>query len=110
MKQYKVEKKELLEYLDSELKKLPDIIFYNDLKDCSGTRSFNFKGIMHDDISILLDKLKVALRVGHHCAQPIMKKLGIKGTIRVSLAFYNDFEDIDKLIVALKKALSMLKG
>ena len=103
-------KKELLEYLDSELKKLPDIIFYNDLKDCSGTRSFNFKGIMHDDISILLDKLKVALRVGHHCAQPIMKKLGIKGTIRVSLAFYNDFEDIDKLIVALKKALSMLKG
>jgi cysteine desulfurase/selenocysteine lyase len=64
---------------------------------------------MHDDISILLDKLKVALRVGHHCAQPIMKKLGIKGTIRVSLALYNDFEDIDKLIAALKKALSMLK-
>ena len=59
---------------------------------------------------ILLDKLKVALRVGHHCAQPIMKKLGIKGTIRVSLALYNDFEDIDKLIVALKKALSILKG
>ncbi len=102
-------KNELLKYLDDELQKLPDIIFYNDLKDCSGTRSFNFKGIMHDDISILLDKLKVALRVGHHCAQPIMKKLGIKGTIRVSLAFYNDFEDIDKLIVALKKALSMLK-
>ena len=102
-------KKELLEYLDTELQKLPDIIFYNNLKDCNGTRSFNFKGIMHDDISILLDKLKVALRVGHHCAQPIMKKLGIKGTIRVSLAFYNDFEDIDKLIVALKKALSMLK-
>ena len=102
-------KKELLEYLDSELRKLPDIIFYNDLKDCSGTRSFNFKGIMHDDISILLDKLKVAVRVGHHCAQPIMKKLGVKGTIRVSLAFYNDFEDIDKLMVALKKALSMLK-
>ena len=102
-------KKELLEYLDIELQKLPDIIFYNNLKDCSGTRSFNFRGIMHDDISILLDKLKVALRVGHHCAQPIMKKLGIKGTIRVSLAFYNDFEDIDKLIVALKKALSMLK-
>ena len=102
-------KNELLKYLDNELQKLPDIIFYNDLKDCNGTRSFNFKGIMHDDISILLDKLNVALRVGHHCAQPIMKKLGIKGTIRVSLAFYNDFEDIDKLITALKKALSMLK-
>lgn len=102
-------KKELLEYLNSELKKLPDIIFYNDLKDCSGSRSFNFKGIMHDDISILLDKLKISVRVGHHCAQPIMKKLKIKGTIRASLAFYNDFEDIDKLISALKRALSMLK-
>ncbi len=105
----KKRKKELLEYLDSELKKLPDIIFYNDLKNCSGSRSFNFSGIMHDDISILLDKMGIAVRVGHHCAQPIMKKLGIKGTIRASLAFYNDFEDIDKLIVALKRALSMLK-
>ena len=56
------------------------------------------------------DKLKVALRVGHHCAQPIMKKLGIKGTIRVSLAFYNDFEDIDKLIVALKKSIKYVEG
>jgi cysteine desulfurase / selenocysteine lyase len=102
-------KKELMLYLDSELKKLPDIIFYNDLKDCSGSRSFNFSGIMHDDIAILLDKLGVAVRVGHHCAQPIMKKLGIKGTIRASLAFYNDFEDIDKLIIALKRAISMLK-
>ncbi len=102
-------KQELLEYLDSELKKLPDIIFYNDLKNCSGSRSFNFTEIMHDDISILLDKMGIAVRVGHHCAQPIMKKLGIKGTIRASLAFYNDFEDIDKLIVALKRALSMLK-
>ncbi|WP_198305506.1 aminotransferase class V-fold PLP-dependent enzyme [Arcobacter vandammei] len=102
-------KKELLEYLDNELKKLPDIIFYNNIENCSGSRSFNFAGIMHDDISILLDKMGVALRVGHHCAMPIMNKLQIKGTIRVSLAFYNDFEDIDKLIVALKRALSMLK-
>ncbi len=102
-------KDELIKYLDSELKKLPDIIFYNDLEDCSGTRSFNFKEIMHDDISILLDKMGIAVRVGHHCAQPIMKKLGIKGTIRVSLAFYNDFEDIDKLISSLKRAISMLK-
>ena len=53
--------------------------------------------------------MKIALRVGHHCAQPIMKQLGIKGTIRVSLAFYNDYKDIDKLIEALKKAISMLK-
>ena len=96
-------------YLDDELKKLPNIIFYNDIKDSIGSRSFNFEGIIHDDIGILLDKMNIAVRVGHHCAQPIMKKLGIKGTIRVSTAFYNDYVDVDKLIEALKKALSMLK-
>ena len=96
-------------YLDDELKKLPNIIFYNDIKDSIGSRSFNFEGIIHDDIGILLDKMNIAVRVGHHCAQPIMKKLGIRGTIRVSTAFYNDYVDVDKLIEALKKALSMLK-
>ncbi len=101
--------KDVFNYLDEELKKLPNIIFYNDINDSIGSRSFNFKNIIHDDIGILLDKQGVALRVGHHCAQPIMKKLGIKGTIRVSISFYNDYNDVNKLIEALKKALSMLK-
>lgn len=99
----------VFKYLDEELEKLPDIVFYNDLENCVGSRSFNFKGIVHDDIGILLDKMKVAVRVGHHCAQPIMKKLGIKGTIRVSISFYNDYVDVDNLITALKKALNMLR-
>ncbi|MCT7565813.1 cysteine desulfurase [Aliarcobacter butzleri] len=99
----------VFKYLDEELAKLPDIVFYNDLENCVGSRSFNFKGIVHDDIGILLDKMKIALRVGHHCAQPIMKKLGIKGTIRVSISFYNDYVDVDNLITALKKALNMLR-
>ncbi|MCT7537366.1 aminotransferase class V-fold PLP-dependent enzyme [Aliarcobacter butzleri] len=99
----------VFKYLDEELAKLPDIVFYNDLENCVGSRSFNFKGIVHDDIGILLDKMKVAVRVGHHCAQPIMKKLGIKGTIRVSISFYNDYIDVDNLITALKKALNMLR-
>ena len=96
-------------YMDEQLAKLPNIIFYNDISDSIGSRSFNFKGIVHDDIGILLDKMGIAVRVGHHCAQPIMKKLGIKGTIRVSAAFYNDYVDVDKLIESLKKALSMLR-
>jgi len=96
-------------YLDEQLSKLPNIIFYNDISDSIGSRSFNFKGIVHDDIGILLDKMGIAVRVGHHCAQPIMKKLGIKGTIRVSTAFYNDYVDVDKLIEALQRALRMLK-
>ncbi|WP_323590963.1 aminotransferase class V-fold PLP-dependent enzyme [Aliarcobacter butzleri] len=99
----------VFKYLDEELAKLPDIVFYNDLENCVGSRSFNFKGIVHDDIGILLDKMKVAVRVGHHCAQPIMKKLRIKGTIRVSISFYNDYIDVDNLITALKKALNMLR-
>ncbi|QKF66422.1 cysteine desulfurase [Arcobacter venerupis] len=101
--------KNVFKFLDEELAKLPGIVFYNDTKDCIGSRSFNFEGIVHDDIGILIDKMNVAVRVGHHCAQPIMKKLGIRGTIRVSVAFYNDYVDVDKLIEALKKALSMLK-
>jgi len=96
-------------YLDEQLAKLPNIIFYNDISDSIGSRSFNFEGIIHDDIGILLDKMGIAVRVGHHCAQPIMKKLGIKGTIRVSTAFYNDYVDVDRLIEALQKALRMLK-
>jgi len=101
--------KDVYTYLDSELQKIPDIEFYNDISDSVGSRSFNIKGIVHDDIGILVDKMKIALRVGHHCAQPIMKQLGIKGTIRVSLAFYNDYKDVDELIKALNRALKMLK-
>ncbi len=101
--------KDVYNYLDEKLKELPNIIFYNDTKNSIGSRSFNFENISHDDIGILVDKMGVALRVGHHCAQPIMKQLGIKGTIRVSIAFYNNYKDIDKLIEALKKALKMLQ-
>lgn len=101
--------KDVYQYLDEELRKIPDIEFYNDIQDSIGSRSFNIKGLIHDDVGILVDKMKIALRVGHHCAQPIMKQLGIKGTIRVSLAFYNDYKDVDALIIALKKAISMLK-
>jgi len=100
---------DVYQYLDLKLKELPNIIFYNDISNSIASRSFNFESISHDDIGILLDKMKVALRVGHHCAQPIMTKLGIKGTIRVSLAFYNDYKDVDKLIESLKRALSMLE-
>jgi len=106
-----IEKREyrLYEYLQNELKKIDDVVLYNTTKDSISNKSFNIKGLIHDDVGILLDKQKIAIRVGHHCTMPIMEKLQIKGTIRVSLAFYNDFDDIDKFIVALKKAIKMLK-
>jgi cysteine desulfurase/selenocysteine lyase len=99
----------LYEYLHNELNKIENIVFYNTIEDSISNKSFNIKGIIHDDLGMLLDKQKVAIRVGHHCAMPMMEKLQIKGTIRVSLAFYNDFEDIDKFIVAFKKSIKMLK-
>ena len=106
-----IEKREyrLYEYLHNELKKIDEVEFYNTTKNSISNKSFNIKGLIHDDVGILLDKQKIAIRVGHHCTMPIMEKLKIKGTIRVSIAFYNDFDDIDKFIVALKKAIKMLK-
>ena len=108
-KNIETKENELYQYLQNELEKIDDLILYNTTKDSIGSKSFNVKGLLADDIGILLDKQKIAIRVGHHCAMPIMEKLQIKGTIRVSLAFYNDLEDIDKFIVALKKAILMLK-
>lgn len=104
------EEKALYEYLDTQLHTIEDIVFYNTTKQAIGSRSFNIKGILHDDLGILLDKMNIAIRVGHHCAQPIMKALNIKGTIRVSLSFYNSKSDIDAFIEALKKAIKLLKG
>ncbi|MGB3752211.1 MAG: cysteine desulfurase [Arcobacteraceae bacterium] len=107
----KIEKKEkdLYTYLQEELEKIEDVILYNTTQDSTSSKSFNIKGLLSDDVGILLDKQKIAIRVGHHCAMPIMQKLQIKGTIRVSLSFYNESEDIDRFIKALKKAISMLK-
>lgn len=99
----------IYKYLEEELLTIDNIILYNTAKNACGSKSFNIKYISHDDIGILLDKQNIAIRVGHHCAQPIMKELKIKGTIRVSICFYNDKEDIDTFIKALKVAINMLK-
>lgn len=101
---------ELYDYLYNRLSSINGIEFYNDTHHAIGSRSFNITGLNHSDIGILLDKQKIAIRVGHHCAQPIMKALKIKGTIRVSIALYNTKEDIDKFIHALETAIRMLRG
>ena len=61
------------------------------------------------DIGVILDQLGIAVRTGHHCTQPLMDKFGIKGTVRVSLAFYNTKEEIDELAEGVIKAKQMLK-
>ena len=71
--------------------------------------SFNVKGIHPYDIGSILDKMGIAVRTGHHCAQPIMDYYQIPGTVRASFSFYNTKEEIDQMIVALKRSIAMLQ-
>jgi cysteine desulfurase/selenocysteine lyase len=70
--------------------------------------SFNIKGIHPYDIGTIVDKLGIAVRTGHHCAQPIMDYYKIPGTVRASFAFYNTKEEVDLLVKAVKRAQLML--
>ncbi len=71
--------------------------------------SFNIEGLHHFDIGTMLDKLGIAVRTGGHCTHPLMKRLGITGTVRASLAFYNTFDEIDYFAESLKRVVKMLK-
>ena len=99
---------ELLNYAKEELSKLEGIEFYGTAKEKTSVISFNFKGLHPYDVGAIIDKMGIAVRTGHHCAQPIMKFYNIPGTIRASFAFYNTKEEIDAMIGALKKAQMML--
>ncbi len=99
----------IYEYLYERLSEIDDIILYTHSINCIGSLSFNIKGLAADDIGILLDKMNISIRCGHHCTQPIMKKLGINGTARVSLSMYNDEKDIDLLIKGIHRAVGILK-
>lgn len=99
---------ELLEYATEKLLKIAGLKIYGTAKEKTCVISFNIDGIHPYDIGTIIDKLGIAVRTGHHCAQPIMDFYKIPGTIRVSFAFYNTKEEIDLMIEALKKAQKML--
>jgi cysteine desulfurase / selenocysteine lyase len=71
--------------------------------------SFNVEGVHPHDVGTVLDQHNVAVRVGHHCAQPLMEKLGLAGTVRASLGVYNDEADIDRLAAAIEACREMFK-
>jgi cysteine desulfurase/selenocysteine lyase len=98
---------ELLSYGTQELLKIEGLKIYGTAAKTS-VISFNIEGIHPYDIGVILDKLGVAVRTGHHCTQPIMDFYKIPGTVRASFAFYNTKKEIDILVEALKKAKSML--
>lgn len=99
----------LLEYAQRHLLELDGIKIYGEKAKRTGVVSFNLEGIgIASDVGMILDKLGVAVRTGHHCTQPIMDFFNIAGTVRASFAVYNTFEEIDLLVEGVKKAQKML--
>lgn len=99
---------ELLNYATSKLHEIEGLRIYGESSEKTAVISFNVGKIHPYDIGSILDKLGIAVRTGHHCAQPIMDYYNIPGTVRASFAFYNTKNEIDIFITALKKAVLML--
>ena len=103
-----IQEKELLDYGTERLLEIEGLKIYGTAKEKTSVISFNIEGIHPYDIGTIIDKLGIAVRTGHHCAQPIMNFFNIPGTIRASFAFYNTKEEIDIFVEALKRAKIML--
>ena len=99
---------ELLQYATQKLLEIDGLKIYGTAKQKTSVISFNIEGIHPYDIGTILDKLGIAVRTGHHCAQPIMDFYGIPGTVRASFCFYNTKEEADVLVEGVKKAKAML--
>ena len=100
---------ELLVYATTALKEIEGIQIYGEAAEKTAVVSFNVKGIHPYDVGSILDKFGIAVRTGHHCAQPIMDYYQIPGTIRASFSFYNTMEELDRMIEALHRAMQMLQ-
>lgn len=103
-----VYEQELLEYGTKRLQEIEGLTIFGTSENKASVISFNIEGIHPYDIGTIIDKLGIAVRTGHHCAQPIMNFFNIPGTIRASFAFYNTKEEIDIFVEAVKKAQMML--
>jgi len=102
------QEQDLLRYATDKLQAIKGLKIYGTASQKTSVISFNIKGIHPFDIGSIVDKLGIAVRTGHHCTQPIMDFYGIPGTVRASFAFYNTVEEVDSLVLAVKKAQMML--
>ena len=98
----------LVQYATKQLLTISGMQFIGEAKKRAALVSFNIEGLHPYDIGVLLDKMGIAIRTGHHCAQPIMEHYKVSGTARMSFAIYNTKEEIDSCITAIKKAQTML--
>ena len=101
--------KMLLDYATEQLLQIEGLHIYGTTADKAPIISFNVEGCDHYDIGMILDKMGVAVRTGHHCAEPTMARFGTNGVVRASIALYNNKTDIDNLVAAVKRAVAMLK-
>jgi cysteine desulfurase/selenocysteine lyase len=95
---------ELLHYMTERLGEMEGIRLIGTAREKAGVQSFLLDDIHPHDLGTILDHQGVAIRTGHHCAMPVMDFFGVPGTARASLALYNNRDDIDQLVVALRKA------
>ena len=98
---------ELLEYATERLLAIPKLRIYGNAKEKCSLISFLIDGIHPYDMGMLLDKMGIAVRTGHHCAEPLMRELGIDSTVRASFAFYNTKEEIDVLVGGIERIRGM---
>lgn len=98
---------ELLHYAMERMKAIENIRFFGTAEQKSGVISFLVGDIHHYDMGMLLDRLGIAVRTGHHCAQPLMHHMGIEGTVRASFGIYNTKEEIDALVAGIQRVSSM---
>lgn len=98
----------LLAYATQKLQAIPGLRIVGTAPEKIAVISFVIDGVHPQDIGVLLDKFGIAIRTGHHCAQPLMQRYDLVGTCRASFSFYNTFEEIDRFVLCLEKTLQML--
>lgn len=99
--------RELTAYAMQQLKRIPDMRIFGEAENKDAVISFLVGNIHHLDMGTLLDRLGIAVRTGHHCAQPLMQRLGIEGTVRASFALYNTKEEVDVLVAGIERVRKM---
>ena len=99
----------LLAYATEKLQSIPGLKIVGTAPEKIAVISFVVDGVHPQDIGVLLDKFGIAIRTGHHCAQPLMQRYDLVGTCRASFSFYNTFEEIDRFVLCLEKTLQMLQ-
>jgi cysteine desulfurase/selenocysteine lyase len=98
---------ELLDYATETIGAIPGVTILGTAREKASVLSFTIYGIHPHDIGTILDQEGIAVRAGHHCAQPVMKRLGVPATARASLAFYNTKEEIDVLADGIQKTIEV---